>query len=125
MFERKCGANLILFFNGTEMSWCRTVFFNGCRNVLVPNFLDARDIVQRRRTIFFHSTKNLDFYNLFTLSHGDLYIKTLLLCLLSDLYPFTHKSSSGKHKYSRKLLVTLWPFSRAGTFSGLHVHILS
>jgi hypothetical protein len=74
---------------------------------------------------FFHSTKNLDFYNLFTLSHGDLYLKTLLLCLLSDLYPFTHKSSSGKHKYSRKLLVTLWPFSRAGTFSGLHVHILS
>jgi hypothetical protein len=39
LFERKCGADLTLFFNGTVMSWCRTVFFNGCRNVLVPNCL--------------------------------------------------------------------------------------
>ena len=36
MFERKCGADLTLFFNGTKMSWCRTVFFNGCRTVLFP-----------------------------------------------------------------------------------------
>ena len=25
-----------VFFNGAEMSWCRTVFFNGCRTVLFP-----------------------------------------------------------------------------------------
>ena len=36
MFERKCGSDLTLFFNGAEMSWCRTVFFNGCRTVLFP-----------------------------------------------------------------------------------------
>jgi hypothetical protein len=42
LFERKCGADLTLFFNDTEMSWCRTVFFNGCRNVLVPNCLFQR-----------------------------------------------------------------------------------
>ena len=65
---------------------------------------------------FFHSTKNLDFYNLFTLSHGDLYLKTLLLCLMSDLYPFTHNSSSGKHKYYRKLPDTLAIFLRWNIF---------
>ena len=27
------------FSTGAEMSWCRTVFFNGCRTVLVPNCL--------------------------------------------------------------------------------------
>jgi hypothetical protein len=26
-FFRKCGADLTLFFNGDEMSWCRTVLF--------------------------------------------------------------------------------------------------
>ena len=36
IFERKCGADLTLFFNAAEMSWCRTVFFNGCRTVLFP-----------------------------------------------------------------------------------------
>ena len=25
-----------VFFNGAEMSWCRTVFFNGCRTLLFP-----------------------------------------------------------------------------------------
>jgi hypothetical protein len=24
---------------GAELSWCQAVFFNGCRNVLVPNCL--------------------------------------------------------------------------------------
>ena len=27
------------FSTGAEMSWCRTVFFNGCRTVLVPTCL--------------------------------------------------------------------------------------
>ena len=30
MFERKCDADLTLFFNGTEMSWCRTVLLPNC-----------------------------------------------------------------------------------------------
>jgi hypothetical protein len=39
VYSVKCGSDLTLFFNGAEMFWCRTVFFNGCLTVLVPNFL--------------------------------------------------------------------------------------
>ena len=47
------------FFNGTEMSWCRTVFFNGCRTVLFPLVLPANllsavnSIIERRCATFF------------------------------------------------------------------------
>ena len=36
---KKMQCRFDTFFNGAEMSWCRTVFFNGCQNVLVPNCL--------------------------------------------------------------------------------------
>ena len=37
--KMRCRFVLIPNFLGAEMSWCRTVFFNGCRHVLVPNCL--------------------------------------------------------------------------------------
>jgi len=46
---------------------------------LVGIWIDCLRDLYREDAPFFHSTKNLDFYNLFTLSHGDLYLKTLLL----------------------------------------------
>ena len=39
----------------TELSWCRTVFFNGCRNVLVPNCLvSLNKITYLVQLIFFN-----------------------------------------------------------------------
>ena len=35
--KMRCRFVLIPNFLGAKMSWCQTVFFNGCRNVLVPN----------------------------------------------------------------------------------------
>jgi hypothetical protein len=37
--KMRCRFVLVPICLDTELSWCRTVFFNGCRNVLVPNCL--------------------------------------------------------------------------------------
>jgi hypothetical protein len=80
LFERKCGADLTLFFNGAELSWCRTVFFNGCRNVLVPNCLFQRvpelsfsmgAELSRCRTVFFNGCRTVLFLRYWTVRDLD------------------------------------------------------
>jgi hypothetical protein len=52
--------NVVPICPGTDLSWYRTVFFNGCRNVLVPNCL-----VTLNNVLFSMITHMFAFFNLF------------------------------------------------------------
>ena len=121
MFERKCGSDLILFFNGTEMSWCRTVFFKGCWNVLVPNCLVSGQIapLQNRPHIYQNRphinqnrpniTKNDDSYYYYY--QGFIYRSSwqILLLLVLTTKKLQYRYLAGKQQYQ---FYSLW-FTRS------------
>ena len=81
MFERKCGADLTLFFNGTEMSWCRTVFFN-CLVSVVTTLKFCTDDGKKMYVIFIQLGMKSEF--LLTLKENNSY-KTYNLRIVGNV----------------------------------------
>ena len=68
-----------------EMSWCRTVFFNGCRNVLVPNCLvfpvfTYPDILYTGKKVRLQIHINHKMFDMFTLRNVKKIFKYPLSC---------------------------------------------
>jgi hypothetical protein len=84
LFERKCGADLTLFFNGTEMSWCRTVLVRNCLFQRVPKCLGAELSFSTGaelswcRTVFFNGCRTVLVPNCCFLLKQDQYFGILI-----------------------------------------------